>query len=153
MTGRIKVRHTYMAAIGTAAITRRSDRKRRSSSADLRVALDSMRAAITDPNYVGVRRGRGSSMRKTRRCLQRHRLGRVPSGDTLSGFCAAYGRCLLMEANLCVNCGGPDAERNVSLPPSAEGVKTLAVGGLRRTMECRSKGDGVGRSQLSSWGH
>src|ERR1700716_3288337 len=36
-----------------------------------------------------------------------HRLDRIASGDTLLVSAPLYGRCLLVEANLCVNCEGP----------------------------------------------
>src|SRR6266852_3778470 len=67
-----------------------------------------------------------------------HRLGRVPSGDTLLVSAPFCGRCLLMEANLCADCDGLDAERiDLRMPDSPGGVKGLALSLLRRTMECR----------------
>src|SRR5229473_2888053 len=67
-----------------------------------------------------------------------HRLGRVPSGDTLLVSAPLCGRCLLMEANLCADCDGLDAERiDLRMPDSPGGVKGLALSLLRRTMECR----------------
>src|SRR5713101_8975475 len=78
----------------------------------------------------------------------------VPPGDTPFGFCAAYGRCLLVEANLCADCGGPDAERiEFTLRGSHGGVKGLAWPGRRRTMERRTGllgGGAIGRDQLRS---
>ncbi len=67
-----------------------------------------------------------------------HRLGRVPSGDTLLVSAPLCGRCLLMEANLCADCDGLDAERiDLRMRDSPGGVKGLALSLLRRTMECR----------------
>jgi len=41
-----------------------------------------------------------------------HRLDRKPPGDTLLVSAPLYGRCLLLEANLCANCRWtPDGER------------------------------------------
>src|SRR5258708_40062809 len=65
-----------------------------------------------------------------------------------------YGRCLLVEANLCADCGGPDAERTEStLRGWQGGVKGLARPGWRRTMVGRTEllgGRAIGRAQLRS---
>src|SRR5258708_26306863 len=75
----------------------------------------------------------------------------------LSVSAPLYGRCLLVEANLCADCGGPDAERIEStLRGSHGGVKGLARPERWRTMKCRTRllrGGAIGRAQLRSRSH
>src|SRR3977135_740143 len=52
-----------------------------------------------------------------------HRLDRIASGDTRLVSAPLYGRCLLVEANLCVNCEGPGRTNKAKLRRSEDIVK------------------------------
>src|SRR6266851_1807800 len=89
--GRTTFCQTYRAAIGTPAMASSTARKRRSSSGE---------RLVTPAIVVEVDKKRGGA-------CSGHRLDRIAPGDTPLVSAPLYGRCLLVEANLCVNCGGP----------------------------------------------
>src|SRR6267143_3123419 len=97
--------------MGTTAITRRRDVKRRFSSGESLVTT----GIVVEVKLVpGIKRGGACSG---------HRLDRIPSGDTRLVSAPLYGRCLLVEANLCANCDGPGLTNTSNLRRTGDIVK------------------------------
>src|SRR5882762_7719607 len=97
--------------MGTPAITSRRDLKGRFSSAESLVTP----GIVVEVKVVpGIKRGGACSG---------HRLDRIPSGDTRLVSAPLYGRCLLVEANLCANCDGPGLTNTSNLRRTGSIVK------------------------------
>src|SRR6266550_4135975 len=97
--------------MGTPAITRRRVLKRRFSSGE---SLVTPGIVVEVKLALGIKRGGACSG---------HRLDRIPPGDTRVVSAPLYGRCLLVEANLCANCGGPGLTNTTNLRRTGDIVK------------------------------
>src|SRR6266850_5090748 len=90
--------------MGTPAMTRSRDRKRRSSSGDGGLVTPGIVVEVRGP--PGIKRGGACSG---------HRLDRIPPGDARLVSAPLYGRCLLVEANLARAAVVPDRRTGSNL--------------------------------------
>src|SRR3981081_1534641 len=101
--------------MGMPAMAKSTDRKRRSSSGE---------RLVTPAIVVEVDKKRGGA-------CSGHRLDRMPPDDTPLVSAPLYGRCLLVEANLCAIRGGPEP-----LIPSCDSGPPLSRGWFSQHTEC-----------------
>src|SRR6267142_4780180 len=102
--------------MGTPAMTRSRDRKRRSSSGDGGLVTPGIVVEVRGP--PGIKRGGACSG---------HRLDRIPPGDARLVSAPLYGRCLLVEANLARAAVVPDRRTGSNLRLTGDIVKRFGI--------------------------